>query len=437
MGNISKLIPEDSLTTRKIFEAYKKAGDAEPSRGYLGASIIGHPCERYLWYCFRQCCQGDISGRIYRLFETGDREEGRIVANLRAIGCEVHDTASDGKQFEVLNFGGHFSGHMDGCALGIPEAPKTWHVLEFKTHGVKSFTKLIKEGVQKSKPQHFGQMQAYMHLTGMRRALYLATNKDTDELYSERVKYDQAFCMDLMVKVKRIIMSNEPPTRAFSRRDYYECSWCDAKEICWGPLESEPALPVKSLSCRQCCHATPDIKSICASWDCRKHEALTNDNFPCEHHLCLPGLFSFATPTDYGKDENGNDFIEFTNNEGCMKWAHGSGAVCYRSTELMKLSPKDLASGVISEAKNLFGATVESVGTSIMDRYPKEDCETVWEGHEKALATAWKEAFSEDLMELEMLDSSSFPDYRIAELPGGRVAIVWCDGKAEIRKGKE
>ena len=33
-------------------------------------------------------------------------------------------------------------------------------------------------------------MQIYMSLTGMTRAMYLAVNKDTDELYSERVNAD-------------------------------------------------------------------------------------------------------------------------------------------------------------------------------------------------------------------------------------------------------
>ena len=49
--------------------------------------------------------------------------------------------------------------------LGIPEAPKTWHVLEFKTHNSKSFAKLEKEGVQKSNPMHYAQMQVYMGCT--------------------------------------------------------------------------------------------------------------------------------------------------------------------------------------------------------------------------------------------------------------------------------
>ena len=33
-------------------------------------------------------------------------------------------------------------------------------------------------------------MQSYMHLAGLERAFYLAVNKNTDELYQERIRYD-------------------------------------------------------------------------------------------------------------------------------------------------------------------------------------------------------------------------------------------------------
>ena len=202
--SLAQFLPTQSKTVKAIYTHYKKVGDAEPPRDYLGASIIGHPCERYLWYCFRQCCKPNFDGRMYRLFETGDLEEARFVENLRAIGCKVHDTDENGEQFEVSAFGGHFLGHMDSAILGIPEAPKTWHVGEFKTHNAKSFAKLKKEGVQKSKPQHYAQVMVYMHLTGMKRALYLARNKDTDELYSERIRYDKAESKALMERAHRI-----------------------------------------------------------------------------------------------------------------------------------------------------------------------------------------------------------------------------------------
>ena len=441
MGNLTKFIPRQSLTVKRIFEEYKKAGDSEPTRGYLGASIIGHPCGRFLWYCFRQCAGGSkpegFSGRMRRLFETGDLAEARFTKNLRDIGCEVHDANTDGKQFEVFALGGHFSGHMDGCALGIPEAPKTWHVLEYKTHSAKSFRKLEKDGVQKSKPQHYAQFQVYMHLTGMTRTLYLATNKDTDDLYAERIRYNKAFAEGLIEKAKRIITANSPPERAFNRRDYYECGWCDARSICWGATSPEPTLSVQSLSCRQCCHSTPDIHINGANWHCSKFEAPVSDVKPCEHHLCLPGLFPFAKPTNHWTDKEGYSLIELTNEDGTV-WHHGHGDGAFSSKELMKLPTAELTNPIVSSIKRIFKAEVTGCQSDILARYPKEDVEIIWEGRESELIQAWMETFHEDLGKLGPVATCSFVDYSVAELSGGRVAIAWHHKKkAEIRRSKE
>ena len=229
-------LAQQSKTVEAIFAHYKKVGDSEPKRGYLGASEIGHYCERYLWLKYRGFVNEDFYGRMYRLFETGDLEEARFVKNLRDIGCTVHDVDDNGKQFAVHALDGKFSGHMDGCAIGIPEAPKTWHVLEFKTHNAKSFAKLKKEGVKKSKPQHYCQMMVYMGLTGMTRALYLARNKDDDDLYSERIRFDRQEFDVLMSRAYHIINDRMPPDRISDRPDYYECSYCPARELCWNKM---------------------------------------------------------------------------------------------------------------------------------------------------------------------------------------------------------
>ena len=157
-----------------------------------GASIIGKSCARALWYDFRWVTPSRFSGRLLRLFETGQLEEDRIVRNLRATGATVLELDPEtGRQFRVEAHGGHFGGSLDGVAIGLLEAPKTWHVLEFKTHGVKSFADLTAKGVVLAKPQHAAQMQIYMHLTGITRALYMAVCKNTDALHIERVEADQ------------------------------------------------------------------------------------------------------------------------------------------------------------------------------------------------------------------------------------------------------
>lgn len=49
-----------------------------------------------------------------------------------------------------------------------------WHVVEFKIHSAKSFAELVAKGVVLAKSQHAAQMQIYIHLAGIIRALYLA-----------------------------------------------------------------------------------------------------------------------------------------------------------------------------------------------------------------------------------------------------------------------
>jgi len=438
MSDIAQHLPTQSKTVAAIFDYHKKRGDAEPARGYLGASIIGHSCERYLWYTFRQCVKRNFSGRMYRLFETGDLEEARFVKELRAIGCTVHevDPGTD-EQFEVTALGGHFSGHMDGCAIGVPEAPKTWHVLEFKTHNSKSFGELTKEGMQRSKPQHWAQAQVYMLLTGLTRCVYLARNKDNDDLYSERVRYDKEAAEALMQRAERIINATEPPERIANRPNYYECRWCDAHDTCWG-VEGQ-AVPLPMISCRQCCHATPKMDGQ-ARWVCEKHRrslAPTDQERACGDHLLLPGLVTFAEPVDYSRPGGGGEFIEFQEEDG-YRWKHGQQEGAYSTEELMKLARSDLRNQMITGAKDLFGATAVSVSTDLQARYPREDSRIVWEGRVTALCDAWQDAYHERLDELTPIATTQAPDCRGAEYDGGRVALVFPPtGKAEIREGKE
>ena len=61
-----------------------------------------------------------------------------------------------GRQWRVEAHGGHFGGSLDGVALGLLEAPKTWHVLEFKTHSVKSFADLVAKGVLRPRSRSTG-----------------------------------------------------------------------------------------------------------------------------------------------------------------------------------------------------------------------------------------------------------------------------------------
>lgn len=288
-----------SGTVRAIYAEYERRRSKDAPRGYLGASVIGHACDRYLWLSFRWAGAEAFDGRMLRLFDQGHRAESRFVDELRSIGAEVHDVTEAGGQFAVEACRGHFRGHMDGCARGLPEAPKTWHVLEFKTHNARSFKALQADGVRASKPMHWAQMQVYMLLTGMERAMYLAENKDTAELYEERVHLEKVEAERLVQRAQRIISAVEPPQRLSTDPAWFTCKYCPFHQQCHGTA-------VPAVSCRTCTHVTPHPEG---GWGCSLwlHEQLPTEHQAkgCAEHRYIPILLErIAKPVAADPDKN-------------------------------------------------------------------------------------------------------------------------------------
>jgi hypothetical protein len=280
-------------TREAIFQGYEAdAGDG--LRPHLGASLIGTECERALWYAFRWVRPARFPGRILRLFETGQLEEARLVRNLRRTGATVLEVDPDtGRQFRVEAHGGHFGGSMDAIARGLLESPGTWHVLEFKTHGAKSFSDLASKGVRSSKPQHYAQMQTYMHLADLDWAMYVAVCKDTDDLHVERVPADPHVAQGLLERARRVIFADTPGPRISDDPKWFQCRMCDYRGICHG---DEPA----AVNCRTCLHSTP----MDGGWRCERHDrplSQADQRHACERHLYLPALVP-AEQVDAGPD---------------------------------------------------------------------------------------------------------------------------------------
>lgn len=281
-------LPQMVSPTVSAIEAAVEIANKERRRTYLGGSVIGKPCERALWYEFRWAHDPErFEGRMLRLFGMGHSEEARMIAWLELAGIRVRGKAED-QQIAVSACGGHFRGHLDGELHGVIEAPKTPHLLECKTHSAKSFAQLVKHGVAVAKPEHVAQMQVYMHLHGLTRAFYLAENKDTSELYAERIEYDAAQAASLMAKAERIIFSDNPPARISDNPDSFACRFCPALLQCH-------AGSFANRNCRTCLHATPLPESSFGDgkWRCNRHDIDLGPSVQehgCPHHLFLPGL---------------------------------------------------------------------------------------------------------------------------------------------------
>ena len=303
-------LPQPSTPTVSAIYAAYEAAQGDGYRNHLGASLIGGACERAAWYSWRWATRARHTGRLLRLFETGNLAEARFVSDLRRIGVTVMEIDPDtGRQWNMRDASGHFGGSMDAVAIGFQEAPKAWHVCEFKTHSAKSFAALVKDGVTKSKPLHVAQMQTYMHLAGIERAFYLAVNKDTDELYQERIHYDAEAALRLMAKASRIIGSASPPAKISTDPAWFECRFCDHAEACHGDA-------VPERHCRSCLHATPAADG---AWTCeRQRMPLSPDQQRqgCAAHLYIPDLI-------HGEQiDAGEDWVSYALRDG-SEWRDG------------------------------------------------------------------------------------------------------------------
>jgi len=226
-------------------------------RAYLGISQIAKPCPRELWYSFRWCAQTKITARVNRLFQRGHREEAIIQADLREIGIKHH---SDQK--EVVDGNGHIKGHIDDILENVPDAPKTPHLGEYKTHNDKSFKSLKSKGLIKSKPMHYGQMICYMHKLKLKRGLYIAVNKNDDARYYERISENKTKAIEYFQRGFDIISTEIPPKKINTSPTWYECKFCDYQNICHFNEK-----PLKN--CRTC-----QFADICDDgvWECSHYK---------------------------------------------------------------------------------------------------------------------------------------------------------------------
>lgn len=242
-----------------IGDAYRT--NDEPHRHHMGASLIGGECARAIWYGFNWATRPHFEGRLVRLFNRGHLEEARFIAMLLMIGCQVFQQDENGKQFRISHAGGHFGGSCDGVVIGLPDLPEgTAALTEFKTHNEKSFNGLKVQGVKEAKFEHYVQMNIYMRKMGLAVALYLAVNKNTDELYGELVPLDTETADQYLVRAERLVGMTTAPKRLSESPGFFKCRFCDHRPLCH--LKHKP-----DFNCRTCAHSAT---GEAGEWVCGK-----------------------------------------------------------------------------------------------------------------------------------------------------------------------
>lgn len=195
------------------------------------------------------------------------------------------------QQIGFADHDGHFGGSCDGLLSGLEQVIPGWHLdgpglAEFKTHGEKSFIDLAGKladwraycvdpvkrtfpgkGVISSKPEHYVQMQIYMHYLGLKWALYMAVCKNTDDLYFEIVHYKKELAEAYVDRAASVIKAPTAPPKISNDPAWWECKFCDFREICHHSKDPQK-------NCRSCIYARvngPD-------WYCeRYHQTIPKD----------------------------------------------------------------------------------------------------------------------------------------------------------------
>jgi hypothetical protein len=247
-----------------IYANYADEAFSEDKRTHMGASALGDKCKRAIYYDFRWYGNGIKDGRILRLFNTGKREESRVVCDLLDLGFIV-GTHIDYKQIQCRDSSGHIGGSVDGIIDYIPsrygllESDKA--ILEIKTHSEKNFRRLVNSDVKSQFPKHYTQMQIYMGLMEIPYCLYAAVNKNTDELYFELMSYDIVEFDRAYAVAKEVAVSVTPPARIRENPSWFECKMCNFHDVC----HMSVAAPG---NCRTCVFSRPIADG---EWTCDFH----------------------------------------------------------------------------------------------------------------------------------------------------------------------
>lgn len=232
-GDVSDLI--NTYIDKKLEEDNQK----EERRNYIGGSSIGDPCKRKLQYRLI-AVEPDkkFEGKTLRIFNAGHAYEEMAVGWLTRAGWELRDRDRHGKQFGFSHADDQIKGHVDGIITNSPLNESYPYLWECKSANDSTWKKFKKNGVEKTNKIYYAQIvvyQLFMQLTDVP-ALFTVVNKNTQEIYHERVPFNSEFaqqCTDNAALIVEATKHKELMPRIAFERDHFSCRFCEFNVRCW------------------------------------------------------------------------------------------------------------------------------------------------------------------------------------------------------------
>lgn len=256
--------------TDQTIEAMLKAIEdnyKSENRDYIGASEIGDPCMRKIWYNYHNFPKRKLGHVPLLAAESGHYAESVTADRLRLVkGIELYTHKPDGEQFgwertielehpyEVIDpktnetswvTHGKISGHYDGLIRGLIQAPKAIHIWEHKD---KDQTKFLNFKSIKSKygekntlkewdETYYGQAQINMRMAqedGIPvNRHYLTVSYAGGRKYDScRTDYHKEDAERLYNKMIKILNYPVEPPKLSEKPDFWMCRFCDFRKEC-------------------------------------------------------------------------------------------------------------------------------------------------------------------------------------------------------------
>ena len=283
---------EHGKVLNEIDKALELKQQNESERTYLGASQIGEPCHRKLFYSFRKVCKRQISAKGIRSIEDGFMQEKVMAERLRMVpSIELYTHTEDGQQigFEMMGF---LRGHIDGMILNpLDGSPTKFEIWEHKSVNLEKFAKLTKLIHENEKTAleswdiiYYNQAILYMKAFDKDRHFLTVTSPGGRDYQCCRTEYSEKKANLIIEKAKSIIFEDDIlPSRISEKREFFSCNWCEYQGVCFDGN-------IPKINCGTCRYRNPNIQT--KQFECLLAEKIIPDNIL--HVGCKQHVFSHA-----------------------------------------------------------------------------------------------------------------------------------------------
>lgn len=215
---------------REAFWQMKRSRVRVPNTLTTRASSIGEPCERRLFYA-RTASELAVPHRpeLQAVFDLGKELESFVLAELRAMGCEIVQRERD-----YLDRALELSAHTD-AKIRMPGWPRalTAEVKGLNPYTAESIETIedIRSSKQRWVRKYYDQLQTYLFFDEAPAGLFVLLNKVSGQIGFVDCPRDEVRIQELRAKAVRIrdaVRANEPPPRLESD----ECARCPFQHVC-------------------------------------------------------------------------------------------------------------------------------------------------------------------------------------------------------------